>query len=69
MRKFLDDKLCGKTYNKYTAEKEYLEKIKDDKDYLNEKKNIGKGSATEKLKNIFNNLEYAVFWNCFTIRI
>ena len=57
---FLNNIMSGEIDNKYTAEKEYLEKIKFSKDYL-DKKNMEKEGSGEKLKSIFNELEYAVF--------
>ena len=50
----------GKIDNKYDAEKEYVEKIKNDKELLDTEK-IRRGGKRQRLKSIFNNIENSVF--------
>ena len=59
-KNFLDDILTGKIDNRYGAEKEYLEKIQSDEDFL-ERQKYRKGGKTWKLIKIFNDIKYNVF--------
>ena len=58
-RTFVDKMLHGKIDGIYTAEEEFLKEMKEDKDYLHQKSTTSE--RAEKIKNVLNELEHAVF--------
>ena len=61
MNRFLNDIFSGKIDNIYTAEKEFLEKIKEDGDLLRNYKQFAKDVNAQTLASIIDDLKHAIF--------